>query len=67
VAHGRVLGDMLLDQPGGELAGQRAGAPFPLIEGDELILLIGIEHQLEDGLGLLEPLTPQALARGVSR
>jgi hypothetical protein len=62
VAHGGILGDVLLDQPGGELAGQRAGAALPLIEGDEPVLLVGVEHQLEGGLGLLEPLSLEALA-----
>jgi hypothetical protein len=56
VAHGGVLGEMLPDEPGGELAGQRAGAALALVEGDEPVLLVGVEHQLEGGLGLLGPL-----------
>jgi hypothetical protein len=67
VAHGGVLGDALLDEPGGELARQRAGALLPLVEGDESVLLIGVEHQLEGGLGLLEPLPLEALAPGIGR
>jgi hypothetical protein len=67
VAHGRILGDVPLDEPGGELAGQRAGAPVALVESDESVLLIGVEHQLEGGLGLLEPLSLEALAPGIGR
>jgi hypothetical protein len=67
VAHGGVLGDVLLEEPGGELAGQRAGAALPLVEGDESVLLIGVEPQLEGGLGLLEPLSLEALAPGFGR
>jgi hypothetical protein len=67
VARGRVLGDVLLDEPGGELAGQRAGAALALVEGDESVLLIGVEHQLEGGLGLLEPLSLEPLAPGIGR
>jgi hypothetical protein len=67
VARGGILGDVLLEEPGGELAGERAGAPLPLIEGDEPVLLIGVEHQLEGGLGLLEPLSLEALASGIGR
>jgi hypothetical protein len=67
VAHGRVLGDVLLEEPGGPLAGQRAGPRLPLVEGDESVPLLGVEHQLEGGLGLLEPLPLEALAPGIGR
>jgi hypothetical protein len=58
---------VLLEEPGGELAGQRAGAALALVEGDESVLLVGVEHQLEGGLGLLEPQALEALAPGVGR
>jgi hypothetical protein len=67
VPRGGILGDVLLEQPGGELAGQRAGAALALVEGDEPVLLVGVEHQLEGGLGLLEPLALEALAPGIGR
>jgi hypothetical protein len=67
VAHGGVLGEMLLEQPGGQLAGQRAGAALALVERDESVLLVGVEHQLEGGLGLLEPLALEPLVPGIGR
>lgn len=54
---------MLLQQPDSQLTGERANPLLTLVEGDELILLVRVEHQIKDGLGLLEPLLAQTLAR----
>jgi hypothetical protein len=58
----RVGGDVLLEEPSGQVASEFAGAPFALVEGDELFLALGIEHQLEGGLGVGEPAAAKGLA-----
>ncbi len=61
---GLVVGvGMLLDQPGGQVASQLAGAGLALIEGDQIGLVIGVEHQVKGGGGLGEPAAAQVLAR----
>jgi hypothetical protein len=52
--------DVLLEQPGRQVAAELDGPLLPLIEGDELILVSGIEHQVEGGCGVGQP----ALAKG---
>jgi len=51
--------DVLLEQPGGEVAAQLDGPLLPLVEGDELILVSGIEHQVEGGSGVGQPAPAQ--------
>lgn len=54
---------MLLQQPDGQLTGERANPLLTLVEGDQLILLVRVEHEIKDRLGLLEPLLAQVVAR----
>jgi hypothetical protein len=51
---------MLLEQPGREVTAEFDGPLLPLVEGDELILVLRIEHQVEGGCGVGQP----ALAQG---
>jgi hypothetical protein len=59
----RIDADMLLEQPGGEITAELDGPLLSLIKGDELILVLRIEHQVEGGCGLGQP----ALAKGRAR
>jgi hypothetical protein len=52
--------DVLLEQPGREVAAEFDGPLLPLVKGDELILVSGVEHQVEGGCGVGQP----ALAKG---
>jgi hypothetical protein len=63
---GGVLGGVLFEEPSGQFLGQGGGALLALVEGDQLILLVGIEHEFKDGLGLLEPLPAEAVAGGAA-
>src|SRR5205807_8425750 len=38
--------DVLLQEPGGEILSELAGSFFALVEGDELVLDLGVEHQV---------------------
>jgi hypothetical protein len=53
--------DVLLEQPDREVTAQFDGPLFPLVEGHELILVPGIEHQVEGSGGVDQP----ALAKGL--
>jgi hypothetical protein len=53
--------DVLLEQPDREVTAQFDGPLFPLVEGHELILILGIEHQVEGSGGVGQP----ALAKGL--
>jgi hypothetical protein len=53
--------DVLLEQPDREVTAQFDGPLFPLVEGHELILVLGIEHQVEGSGGVGQP----ALAQGL--
>jgi hypothetical protein len=52
---------VLLEEPDREVTAQFDGPLFPLVEGHELILVLGIEHQVEGRCGVGEP----ALAQGL--
>src|SRR5262245_37273994 len=52
--------DMLLEQPGREVTAEFDGPLLPPVEGDELILVLRIEHQVEGSGGVGQP----ALAKG---
>jgi hypothetical protein len=54
---------VFLQQPNGQFTGECASLLFTLVEGEESILLVRVEHQIKDGLGLLKPLLAQAVAR----
>jgi hypothetical protein len=59
-----------LEEPGGQLVAEQAGAGLALEEGDEMALLGLGEHALERVVGGGEPLLPQlfpVVARGRSR
>jgi hypothetical protein len=56
----RIGVDVLLEQPGREVTAEFDGPLLPLVEGHELILVPGIEHQVEGGSGVGEP----ALSKG---
>ena len=59
-----ILGGVLLQQPGGQFARQGAGAGFALVESHQLVLLVGVEHEFKDGLGLLQPLLTETVVCG---
>jgi hypothetical protein len=53
---GPVLGvDVLLEEPGGQILPQFAGPLLTLVEGDELVLIFGSEHEVEGGGSMAEP------------
>jgi hypothetical protein len=54
--------DVLLEQPGRQVAAEFDGPLLPLVEGDELILVSGIEHQVEGGCGVGQPAPAQGRA-----
>src|SRR5262245_63839840 len=54
---------MLLDQPGGQVAAQFAGAGLALIEGHQVGLVVGVEHQIKGSGGMGQPAAAQVLAR----
>jgi hypothetical protein len=39
--------ELLLEEPGGQIPPEFAGALLPLVEGDELVLVFGAEHEIE--------------------
>jgi hypothetical protein len=47
--------DVLLEEPGGQILPQFAGALLTLVEGDELVLVFGSEHEVEGGGSMAEP------------
>jgi hypothetical protein len=59
---GRVVGEVLLQQPGGQLACQGTDAILALAEGDGGLVLVALEREVEGGLGLLQPLAAEMLA-----
>jgi hypothetical protein len=54
--------DMLLEQPGGEVPAELDGPLLPLVKGDELILVLRIEHQVEGGCGVGQPALAKSCA-----
>jgi hypothetical protein len=46
---------VLLEKPDGEVTAEFDGPLFALVEGHELVLVLGIEHQIEGGRGVVEP------------
>jgi hypothetical protein len=57
--------EMLLQEPDGQIASEVGGAFLPLIEGDELVLGLRVEHEVEGSSGLFDPPAPQFLALDV--
>jgi hypothetical protein len=47
---------MLLDQPGGQVASQLTGPTLALVEGNQVGLVLGVEHLIEGGRGMSQPL-----------
>jgi hypothetical protein len=62
--NGGIFGGVLFEQPSGQFVGHGAGTAFALVEGDQLLLLVGIEHEFESGFGLVQPLTAELVAGG---
>jgi hypothetical protein len=58
------VGDVLFEEPGNHFLGQGTGPFLALIEGNQLVLLVGIKHEFENGFGLLEPLLTETVAAG---
>jgi hypothetical protein len=52
---------VLLEEPGREVTAEFDGPLLPLVEGHELILALGIEHQIEGSCGVSEPSLAQGL------
>jgi hypothetical protein len=64
-SHGRVVRDVLLQEPGGQLSGKGAGAAFPLRERDRGWIRPAVEIEIEGGSRLFEPLLAELFAAGV--
>ncbi len=45
--------DLLLEEPGGQVPPEFAGTLLPLVEGEELILEFGADHEIEGGRGVV--------------
>jgi hypothetical protein len=56
---------VLLEEPGGQIASQLAGAFLALVEGDELVLVFGAEHEVEGGGGMAEPASAEFFTSGL--
>jgi hypothetical protein len=56
---------VLLEEPGGQVLPQFAGALLTLVEGDELALVFGSEHEVEGGGGMAEPAAAELFPLGV--
>jgi hypothetical protein len=56
---------MALQEPGGQVAAEFAGALLALVEGDELVLILGIEPQVGGGGGRREEALTEFLQAGV--
>ena len=54
--------DVLLEEPSGQVAAEFADALLALLEGDELFLVVGVEHQIEGGRGVGEPAPAKGFA-----
>ena len=57
--------DVLLEEPGGQITSQLAGAFLALVEGDELVLVFGAEHEVEGGGGMAEPALTEFVTSGL--
>jgi hypothetical protein len=53
---------MLLDEPGGEVAAEVEGPQLALIEGHQVGLVVGVEHQVKGGGGVAEPAAAEFVA-----
>jgi len=53
---GSVGVEVLLQQPGLEVIDGFTGAGLALVEGGEVRLMLGVEHEVEGGAGIREPL-----------
>jgi hypothetical protein len=56
---------VLLEDPDGQVAAEFAGTLLALVEGDELVLRGGVEHQVEGGGGMGQPTSTQLGTAGV--
>jgi hypothetical protein len=56
---------MALQEPGGQVTAELAGTLLALVEGDELVLILGIKHQVESGGGVGEEALAKFLAVGI--
>ena len=59
------VGQVLLQEPGGQLPAQGGGALLALAKGDQLPLFAGIKEQVKGSLSLLEPLSAQSPAGSI--
>jgi hypothetical protein len=63
--HGGIVGEVLLQQPGGQFLAQGGGPLLALGEGDQLCLFAGIKQEVEGGLGLLQPLLAKTFTKRI--
>jgi hypothetical protein len=63
--HGRIVREVLLQQPGCQFPGESAGATFPLREGDGGRRRSAVEIEIKGRSGLLQPLPSALFAEGV--
>jgi hypothetical protein len=55
----------VLKEPGGQIAAEFAGALLALVEGDQLVLIVGVEHEVESSGRVGEKALSEFLAAGV--
>jgi hypothetical protein len=58
---------MTFQEPSGQVTPQFAGPLLALVERDELVLVLGIEHQVESGGGVREETLAEFLVAGNRR
>jgi hypothetical protein len=63
--HGRVVREILLQEPGGQFPSEGTGTAFALREGDGRWLRSAVEIEIEGGSSLLEPLLPELFTGGM--
>ena len=61
-SYGRIVGEVLFEQPSGQFACQGTDTVFSLVEGDGGLTLGAVKIEVEGSFGLLKPLTAEILA-----
>jgi hypothetical protein len=54
--------DVLLDEPGGEVAAEVEGTQLALVEGPQVGLVVGMEYQVKGSGGVAEPAAAEFFA-----
>jgi hypothetical protein len=65
VGSGRRVGvGVLLEQPGDQVVSQFAGSILTLLEGNQLVLVLGVEHQIKGSGGVPQKPLSEFFAAG---